>query len=733
MPAYYSIALPVQLRTCFDFLPPEATPEPVIGARVEVPFGRGKGRQLVGIVMAAHDDAPAIPKAKLKRISRTLDNTPLLDPTLLQLCQWASHYYQYPIGETIATCLPKKLRSNEPASVQHPLQWQLTVQGKGLSENALKRAPKQQQVLQQLQQTPAILDSQLSVLGINRDSLKKLQAKGLAECVTNPPSEKPPQAKPAPHPLTSEQQEVINQLVLGEFSVSVLEGATGSGKTEVYLQAIAQALSRGQQALVLIPEIGLSPQTLARFHQRFQARILALHSGLNDTERSQHWLRARDGYADIVIGTRSAVFTPLPKLGIIVIDEEHDVSFKQQDGLRYSARDLAVVRAKASAIPVILGTATASLETVNNLNTGRYQHWQLHARPGRARPATIELYDIKQQTLIDGFSEYSLNRIQETVAGGHQALVFLNRRGFAPTVLCHDCGWQAQCKHCDSSLTAHSNPAHLRCHHCDYQRPPLNQCPECFSPNILYLGAATEKAEQMLSDHFPDTPVIRVDRDTTQRKNAFHELLGDVNTGKPCILVGTQMLAKGHHFPNVTLVVVLNADSGLFGADFRSSERTGQLLLQVAGRSGRGEHPGTVLVQTHHPDHPLFTQLFDHGYRAFAQRLLEERMVSSMPPFSHLAIFKVESPNPMQAQQLLDGVKHQLQQSEPAGAGNQYLGPMPAIIERINQRYRCILQIKCHQRSVLHRLLPLAISCLEKTATGSSVRWSLDVDPQEIP
>ena len=734
MPAYYSIALPVLLRTHFDYLPPEGHAAIAVGARVQVPFGRGNGRKLVGIVTQAHTLASdqAAP-AKLKRIEAVLDEQPLLDADFLSLCRWASHYYQHPIGETIATSLPKKLRLGGECSINHPKRWQLTPQGKGLPDDGLKRAPKQQHALQQLRAQGSIGDDQLAHYDLARDALKKLAGKGLAELICQPINTDHPHALPAPHPLTAEQAAVVAEIGFGAFCAAVLEGATGSGKTEVYLQAIAQVLDRGQQALVLIPEISLGPQTLRRFQQRFNATIVALHSGLNDTERAQHWLRARAGEADIVIGTRSAVFTPLPRLGLIVIDEEHDLSFKQQDGLRYSARDLAIVRAQKAQIPIILGSATPSLETLNNINNGRFLHWQLHTRPGNANHAEVALFDIKQESLVDGFSEHALTEIAKTVGAGQQALVFVNRRGFAPTVLCHDCGWQAHCKHCDSNLTAHNHPAHLRCHHCDYQRPPLSQCPECFGQNLLYLGAATEKAEQMLADHFPRTKVIRIDRDTTGRKDAFNQLLDQVHSGEPCILVGTQMLAKGHHFPNVTLVVVLNADSGLFGADFRASERTGQLLLQVAGRAGRGEHPGRVLIQTHHPDHPLFTQLFNHGYRAFADLLMEERMRSAMPPFSFMAIVKVEANFPNPATALLEGLKQALQQAHAASPSNQYLGPMPAIMERVNQRFRYVLQIKCSHRKLLHQLLPVVIAFMEGAKTNKDLRWSLDVDPQETP
>jgi len=732
VPAYYSIALPVPLRKTFDYLPPDDQPI-AVGSRVQVPFGRGDSRRLIGVVTAVqHCAADAIP-VKLKRILQVLDSEPLVTPPLLELCQWASQYYHYPLGETLATALPKKLRSGEPALIVRQQQWRLTVQAKGLPETALKRAPKQQAALQLLRQCGGLTDDQLRDLALNKDSLKQLQRKGLVERVDANTAGRQARARPAPHPLTAEQSRALAGFKPGSFGVVVLEGATGSGKTEVYLQAIAQVLARGQQALVLIPEISLSPQTLARFHARFDAQIVALHSGLNDTERQQHWLLAADGSADIIIGTRSAIFTPLPRLGLIVVDEEHDLSFKQQDGLRYSARDLAAVRAQYHAIPLLLGSATPSLETLHNVAGGRFGHWQLQHRPGGASAAAIELFDIKQLPLSDGFSEYSLTEIARTLEAGEQALVFVNRRGFAPNVLCHDCGWQAQCKHCDATLTAHHNPSHLRCHHCDFQRPLLRECPECFGRNLLYLGAATEKAEQLLQQQFANTPVLRVDRDTTSQKQAFQQLMEQIHLGEPCILVGTQMLVKGHHFPKVTLVVVLDADAGLFGSDFRASERTGKMLLQVAGRAGREDLPGRVIIQTHHPDHPLFGQLFNQGYRAFADLLLEERLRSAMPPFSHLAILKAEATSAKLAMRLLESAKQQLQQVQPASPGQQYLGPMPAILERINQRYRFVLQIKCSRRKDLHRLLGPLVTWLEQQPTGKNLRWSLDVDPLEIP
>lgn len=697
-----------------------------------MPFGQGKGRDLVGLVVelkTLHEK----PKHPLKTILEVLDDGPLLTAEVFNLCQWASDYYHFPLGETLATALPKKLRQGTEATLDTEIAWVATVQSKGLAPDALKRAPKQKHLLDQLKSLGPLTDEQIKALALHRSSLKALQQKGLVAEQAIAQQHEPPSSNPAPHPLTDEQAAALAKIPLDRFQVTVIEGITGSGKTEIYLQAIAEVISRGRQALVLIPEIGLSPQTLARFHQRFNANIVVLHSGLNDSERCQHWLKAREGLADIVIGTRSAIFTPMPKLGLIVIDEEHDLSFKQQDGLRYSARDLAAVRARSANIPVLLGSATPSLETLHNISQGRFALCQLHSRPGAAEQPQVQLFDICKQNLREGFSEQALTNLKNTLNSGQQALVFINRRGFAPSVMCHDCGWIARCQHCDSNLTVHSKPAHLRCHHCDYQRPRPRECPQCFSHKLLYQGTGTEKAEAFLQQELGDYRVIRIDRDSTQRKNAFERLLEPVNAGEPAVLVGTQMLVKGHHFPNVTLVVVIDADGGLFGSDFRASERTGQMLLQVAGRAGRGEQPGRVLIQTHNPDHPLFTALFSQSYRAFTDLLMSERGAAHMPPFTFMAIARAESSYAEEAEALLEHTRSQLQQLMPSNPQHQYLGPMPAMLERVNNRYRYTLQIKSHQRRDLHQALAIAINFLAQQPSNNRLRWSMDVDPQETP
>ena len=388
---------------------------------------------------------------------------------------------------------------------------------------------------------------------------------------------------------------------------------------------------------MLVPEIGLTPQTVGRFRQRFRVPVSVMHSGLSDRERLDAWLAAGRGHAGILIGTRSAVLTPMQRLGIIIIDEEHDGSFKQQEGFRYSARDLAVMRARTESVPIVLGSATPSLESFHNADAGRYQRLIMAQRAGGASAPGFELLDIRQAELEDGLSLPLLEQIDRHLGRQEQVLVFINRRGFAPTLMCHDCGWQADCPQCDAHMTLHRRPAHLHCHHCDYQAPLLRCCPQCRSANLNPLGAGTERTEEALARRFPSTPVIRVDRDSTRRKDAMQRIVHQVEESGPCILVGTQMLAKGHHFPKVTLVAILDADAGLFSADFRGMEKMAQLMLQVAGRSGRAERPGRVLMQTLHGDHPRLRCLIEQGYSAFARQELEDRRSAGLPPFCYYA------------------------------------------------------------------------------------------------
>ncbi|MCE3251917.1 MAG: primosomal protein [Cellvibrio sp.] len=732
-PLLLEIALPVPLRRCFDyFAPVGANPAGLQpGLLVRVPFGH---QELIGIIVRVKTESVQN-LDKLRPALEIIGSRPTLDSELLDLCLWAADYYQCPPGEALQTALPVLLRQGEPAQLRGEPVFQLTTEGKGLPVGALKRSPKQAALLAALQTRGQLNRNELSLLEIPRTIAKNLIDKGLVTLVNVIPDASTPSSqllREQPLVLSDEQQTAFAQIDYSSFQTYLLDGATGSGKTEIYLQAIEQTLRRGKQALVLVPEIGLTPQTLERFQRRFNLPIVALHSGLNDRERLDAWLLARDGIARIIIGTRSALFTPLKEPGILIIDEEHDGSFKQQDGFRYSARDLAAVRAHRLGIPLILGSATPSLETLHNALQGRYQYLRLKARAGNAKPPEIELLDIRGEILHEGFAQASIDAIGDTLGKGNQALVFLNRRGYAPTLECHDCGWLANCNHCDARMTVHQTPRHLHCHHCDHQRGLPKRCPSCNSSKIQPIGQGTERSEVVLQQLFPAHKVIRVDRDSTRNKDGMQKLLVDVHSGDPCILVGTQMLAKGHHFADVTLVVIIDADAGLFSTDFRGAERMGQLLLQVAGRAGREEKSGRVILQSHHTDHPLVQTLVQQGYHALADLILQERQITQLPPYRHLALIRAESKQAIAAVDFLKLARHLAEQLQAPHPLLNYLGPLPAMMEKRGDRFRYQLQINSAQRKPLQQLLSQLALQLELSPLAKRIRWSIDVDPQEM-
>ena len=730
------IALPTPMRRRFDYLAPvdvgdaEAA-QLSAGVLVRVPFGH---QELIGVLIQIKSNTD-LDIEKLRPALAILDLQPALDTSLLELLLWAADYYQCSEGEALSTALPVLLRQGEAAQERRETCWQLTTEGKGLPHGALKRSPKQALLMEALQQQKKLSRSDIAALNIPANIIKTLTDKNLIEKTFADDLVAVASAsiyRQSPLTLSDEQEAAFSQISFGQFQINLLDGATGSGKTEIYLQAIAKVLEAGQQALILVPEIGLTPQTIARFQKRFAVEVVSLHSGLNDRERLDAWLQARSGKARIVIGTRSAIFTPVPKLGIIIIDEEHDGSFKQQDGFRYSARDLAAVRANRLQIPLILGSATASLETLNNAQHGRYQHLRLNIRAGNAKPPEIQLLDIRGQALTEGFALETQVAISNEIAAGNQVLVFLNRRGYAPTLECHDCGWLATCPHCDLRMTVHQSPRHLHCHHCGHQRAMPRNCPSCKSSRLQPLGQGTERSEIALREWFPSTPIIRVDRDSTRNKNAMDKILNEVHQGDPCILIGTQMLAKGHHFADVTLVVIIDADAGLFSTDFRGPERMGQLLLQVSGRAGRAEKSGRVILQSHHTDHPLVQTLFFQGYKAFAELILQERLIAQLPPYRYLALLRAESKRPELALEFLKFARGEAQALLASSPQLNYLGPLPSMIERRGDRFRFQLQFNSAQRKPLQTLLTQLVEKLEANALSKRVRWAIDVDPSEM-
>ncbi|MCU7922894.1 MAG: primosomal protein N' [Candidatus Thiodiazotropha sp. (ex Dulcina madagascariensis)] len=726
------IALSGPLRTLFDYLPPKHHAHPLLpGGRYRVPFGRGSR---TGLLIRLSSQS-TIPATRLKRVLEQLDPVPLLRERDLRLLRWAADYYQHPLGDVIFLALPGNLRKGRSPSAVKPSGLRLTQAGQAVNLKTLHRAPKQLAVIQALAEAPeGMAKSALAAGGEASPAvLRRLSDKGWIESCHLEAMAKPvPPATPR-HRLNPDQQNAVDETCahLGRFRPFLLHGVTGSGKTEVYLQLIEAVLARRQQALVLVPEIGLTPQLLQRFKEQIGATVAVLHSGLSDGERERVWQAMGRSEKKVVVGTRSAVFTPMPALGLIIVDEEHDLSYKQQEGFRYSARDLSLVRAQQYDCPVVLGSATPSLESLRNAEEGRYHRLRLPRRVAGARMPQLRLLDIRSVHLDGGLSPALLKQLRQTLATGEQAMLFLNRRGYAPMITCHACGWLTDCPRCDARMTHHRQQRLLWCHHCGHQRQVPTHCPDCGSPDLRPLGQGTERIEETLQRHFPETPLARIDRDSTSRKGTLEKLLGEAKTGRYPLLLGTQMLAKGHHFPSITLVAILDVDQGLFGADFRASERMAQLVLQVAGRAGRAERPGKVLIQTRHPDHPLMQLLTTKGYTAFAKEALEERRMAALPPYSHQVLLRAESTKASDPETFLTQAI-QVGRETTGAAAVEFWGPVPAPMERKAGKTRAHLLIQSAQRQALHHWLEKWVPGITALPASRRVRWSIDVDPQEM-
>ena len=718
------VVLDTPLRRSFDYLPPAGAPlPPIAGQRVRVPLGK---RRAVGVI-AAIADKSALPTSRLKRALEIIDAEPLWDPVTLAVLGWAADYYHHPLGEVLFAAIPVALREGGSAE-RSELAWRMSERGLAAIAGSPRLGLRQRQLLE-LIGDGSVANENIARAGLGT-ALKSLAARGWLESLERP--EPAPRAGPgrAGPSLTADQSTACDTIgaALGRYGAFLLHGVTGSGKTEVYMRLIERVLASGQGALVLVPEIALTPQLVARFQERLTAPVVALHSSMADGARFAAWRAAATGAAPVVIGTRSAVFTPMPTLGLVVVDEEHDPSYKQQDGFRYSARDIAVVRAQRAGVPVVLGSATPSLESLANATAGRYTKLSLPERTGRAGKPRVGVIDLRLHAARDGLSQPAIAAIERHLAAAGQVLVFLNRRGYAPTLFCPGCAWIAPCTACDARLTVHMRQARLTCHHCGAEQAMPYGCPRC-GTELRPVGEGTERVEAALAQLFPAAPLVRVDRDVIRRRGDIEKALGSVVDGRARILLGTQMLTKGHDFPDVTLVVVLAADQGLFGADFRASERLAQQIVQVAGRAGRGDRPGEVLIQSCYPQHPLLQCLITEGYEGFAVRALEERSAAAWPPYSHLALLRADGPSRGEVHDFLRAC----QTAAPAKrAGLRLLGPAPASMERRAGRYRAQLLLEAPARTTVQRFLSEWLARVEELRPSRRLRWSVDVDPIEV-
>jgi primosomal protein N' (replication factor Y) (superfamily II helicase) len=731
VPLILQVALDTPLRRVFDYLPPAELGRPGAtdplqpGVRVRVPFGR---RRLVGILTGTSASS-SIASAKLKPALEILDERPVFDAVTFDLLRWAAEYYHHPIGEVMAAALPVSLRLGEAA--QHLAHtWVLTAAGRQqLREPAGRRAPRQEALL-------AWLATHGGASAADAGEFKPSHFRALAErgfilAEYAPMTAAPFAQRHSDVTLSEAQTEVVAAIVasLGRFEAHLLYGVTGSGKTEVYLRAIAAALAGGGQVLVLVPEIALTPQLVDRFRQRFSSGVAVMHSALTPSLRRDAWRAAHSGEARIIIGTRSAVFTSLQRLSLIVVDEEHDASYKQHEGFRYSARDLAVRRAQRAQVPIVLGSATPSLETLENVAQARYSRLSLPQRVGIAQPPRMVLIDLRKHASEQGLSQPAMQAIGQHLEDGGQVIVFLNRRGYAPSLFCNACGWVAPCAHCDARMTLHRRADQLRCHHCGAQAKVPLICGECGQP-LHPVGQGTERVEETLARLFPHAPLARLDRDTAQAHGAMQAVLERVRCGEARILVGTQMLTKGHHFPDVSLVVILDADQGLFASDFRATERLAQTITQVAGRAGRAARPGEVMIQTSFPEHPLLTRLISAGYEGFAAIALDERRAAGWPPYSRLALLRAEAKDSVGLDAFLRAAAAEGRIA--ADGAIAVLGPAAALIARRADHFRAHLLVESAARASLQRFLTLWLPVVESLPAPPGLRWSIDVDPLEV-
>lgn len=658
------IALPRPLDVLFDYLPPQGMVAEKIPVGVRVRVPFGRACA-IGFVVS-HNDTQ-LPSDKLKRIEEVIDEEPLFPELTWQFFCKAKAYYHHSLGEVITTGLPKAIKEGKPLSSDLKLTASSYVEGQASDK------------------LPTLTDEQSAIV----DEILACGATG--------------------------------------HKTYLIEGVTGSGKTEIYLRLLSQIQQAKSSGLVLLPEISLTPQTVERFQRRLAGKVLIYHSKLTPKSRLAVWQYVKQHQA-IVIGTRSALFLPFTKLDAIIVDEEHDSSFKQQDGFRYWARDMAVLRGHLLNCPVILGSATPSFESLHNALDGKYEHLKLSKRVGNSKLPSIEVIDVRHKKLQGGMSAKLIDKVRQHINQGNQALLFLNRRGYAPSYMCYECGYIAGCHRCDAQLIVHQSKSILVCHHCDKTYKKITACPECHH-EMNPVGIGTEQIEHTIESLFPDTKMVRIDSDTTKQKGTLEEKLALVQSKQAQIIIGTQLLAKGHHFPDVTLVAILDVDGGLFSSDFRAVERMGQLITQVAGRAGREQKPGEVTLQSHFPEHPMLQTLVQNGYDKFARDILHERKCANLPPFAHLATVRAQAKNDQKPKAFLNALKESLLS---ISSQVDIWGPIAAIMTKKQGFYRYQLLLQSKDRRSLHQILAKINESAAQNPHKSAVRWSLDVDPIEM-
>lgn len=732
---FINVAVPVPLRQVFTYTIEDALFEKhkqLLGKRVLVPFGN---RQLVGVCVDENTEAPALKendesnKAKTKTVIDVLNRFASIPAHLLDLAAWLADYYQHPMGDVLATMLPVALR--KAMHLEELTEEYLTLSQ--TSEAATETLTKKQQSLFSLltenqQKMPLAEAKKHFSTGIIKALIEKNVAYKLAQS-------KPLDTwqvllkKGAKLKATVEQSIAIARIEQAQgFNAFLLEGITGSGKTEVYLQALEHILQKGKQVLILVPEIGLTPQTVERFEKRFGSIVSSLHSGLTNKQRLDVWHQARRGDKGVFIGTRSSIFLPFYDLGLVIVDEEHDESFKQQDGLRYHARDLAVYRAKKLNIPVVIGSATPSLESLSNATSGKYYHLTMTHRTGSANLPSQHILNLNGLSLQSGIATGLLDKVQEQLDQGNQVLFFVNRRGYAPALQCNQCGHVEECEGCSAPMTLHASTNNLQCHRCGAIKRIPHGCNECGSTELVAQGVGTEKLEQFLDSYFEGYKSVRIDSDSARSKITFTKMLEDIHANEYRLLVGTQILSKGHHFPNVTLAIILNIDSLLFSGDFRAPERIGQLVTQLSGRAGRANKKGEVWLQTHQPGHPLLQDLVNNGFTHYSRSLLHERKAANLPPFSYLSILRTETENIELGLEFLKYARSMLMQFSKATV----LGPLPCLIEKKQRRFRYQLLIRCDSRQYLNAMFTQVLDELDKHKRAKQIRWHVDMHPTDI-